>query len=104
MQESSSEAVNGYYGVYLLGLARGDTALADWGRLLLATELRSAKKYVILTLNPYILKYFPAMGAYAVGASPFHLCLLALDSLKESTHLLAILCHEMSLSSEDPVN
>ena len=36
--------MNGYYGVYLLGLARGDAALADWGRLLLATELRSAKK------------------------------------------------------------
>jgi len=36
--------VNAYYGVYLLGLARGDSALADWGRLLLATELRSAKK------------------------------------------------------------
>mmetsp|Transcript_1217 Transcript_1217/g.3601 ORF Transcript_1217/g.3601 Transcript_1217/m.3601 type:complete len:720 (+) Transcript_1217:142-2301(+) len=44
-QESSSEAVNGYYGVYLMGLARGDQELADWGRLLLAMELRSAKKY-----------------------------------------------------------
>lgn len=44
-QESSSEAVNGYYGVYLMGLARGDEELADWGRLLLAMELRSAKKW-----------------------------------------------------------
>lgn len=44
-QESSSEAVNGYYGVYLMGLARGDQELADWGRLLLAMELRSAKKW-----------------------------------------------------------
>ncbi len=45
-KESTSEAVNGYYGVYLMGLARGDTKLADWGRLLLAMELRSAKKWV----------------------------------------------------------
>ena len=45
MQESSSEALNAYYGVYLLGVARGDGALADWGRLLLAVELRGAKKY-----------------------------------------------------------
>ena len=49
MQESSSEAVNAYYGVYLLGKARDDTDLADWGRLLLAMELRSAKKYGSIT-------------------------------------------------------
>ncbi len=39
--------MNGYYGVYLLGLARGDAELADWGRLLLAMEIRSAKKCAV---------------------------------------------------------
>lgn len=45
MQESTSEAVNAYYGLYLLGKARGSGALADWGRVLLATEVRSAQRY-----------------------------------------------------------
>ena len=45
MQESTSEAVNAYYGLYLLGKARGSTGLADWGRVLLATEIRSAQRY-----------------------------------------------------------
>ena len=44
-QESSSEAVNAYYGVYLLGLARKNAGLADWGRVLLATELDAAHRY-----------------------------------------------------------
>ena len=45
LQESTSEAVNAYYGLYLLGEARGSAALADWGRVLLAMELRSAQRY-----------------------------------------------------------
>lgn len=44
-QESSSEAVNGYYAVYLLGLATHNTRLKDWGRVLLASELRSVHRY-----------------------------------------------------------
>ncbi|MGB1074938.1 MAG: glycosyl hydrolase [Flavobacteriales bacterium] len=44
-QESSSEAVNAWYGVYLWGLATGRTDLADLGRFLLATEIRSTHKY-----------------------------------------------------------
>mmetsp|Transcript_8074 Transcript_8074/g.28313 ORF Transcript_8074/g.28313 Transcript_8074/m.28313 type:complete len:370 (+) Transcript_8074:1711-2820(+) len=44
-QESSSEAVNAYYGAYLLALALGDLELADWNRVLLASEIRSAKTY-----------------------------------------------------------
>ena len=37
--------MNAYYGVYLLGRARGSAALADWGRVLLAAEIRSAQRY-----------------------------------------------------------
>jgi endo-1,3(4)-beta-glucanase len=44
-QESTSESVNAYYGVYLLGESLGDTQLSNWGRMLLATEIRSVHKY-----------------------------------------------------------
>eukprot|EP00903_Cladosiphon_okamuranus_P005442 g5427.t1 len=44
-QESVSESINAYYGVYLLGLAVGDDGMRDWGRVLLASEVRSARKY-----------------------------------------------------------
>lgn len=50
-QESSSEAVNAYYGLFLLGLALQEAGhepegiTADWGRVLLAMELRGAHYY-----------------------------------------------------------
>lgn len=47
-QESSSEAVNCYYGAYLWSLVRHaeeDTDVTDFAKLLLATEIRGAKKY-----------------------------------------------------------
>lgn len=44
-QESSSESANGYYAVYLLGKSLGDDELRDYGRLLLATEMRSVRRY-----------------------------------------------------------
>ena len=44
-QESTSEAVNAWYGVYLYGLAIGDDRIRDLGRVMLATELRSTWKY-----------------------------------------------------------
>lgn len=44
-QESTSEAVNAWYGLYLLGLATGDDNLTNVGRVLLATEIRSTQKY-----------------------------------------------------------
>lgn len=44
-QESTSEAINAYYAIVLLGEAMNDTDLKNWGRLLLAMEIRSARKY-----------------------------------------------------------
>jgi len=44
-QESTSEAVNAYYGTYLYGLAIGDSHIENVGRILLATEIRGAQKY-----------------------------------------------------------
>ena len=47
-QESSSEAVNCYYGAYLWSLVRHEqigSDVTDFARLLLSTEIRSAKMY-----------------------------------------------------------
>ncbi|MCE9577395.1 MAG: hypothetical protein K8W52_29875 [Deltaproteobacteria bacterium] len=44
-QESSSEAINAWYGLALWGLATNDQRVYDLGRLLLATELRSVHAY-----------------------------------------------------------
>lgn len=44
-QESTSEAINAWYGIQLWGLARNNTNIMNLGRLLLATEVRSAQKY-----------------------------------------------------------
>ena len=44
-QESSSEAVNAWYSLYLYGLAIGNDRIRDLGRLMLATEIRSTQRY-----------------------------------------------------------
>jgi endo-1,3(4)-beta-glucanase len=44
-QESSSEALNAYYGMYLLGQSIGNKQIEDLGRIMYATELRSIKHY-----------------------------------------------------------
>ena len=48
-QESTSEAVNAWYAVYLWGLVDEDPRLCDLGRLMLATEIRSAQRYWQIT-------------------------------------------------------
>lgn len=48
-QESTSESVNGWYGIYLFGLGIGDERITDLGRLLMATEMRSTHKYWQMT-------------------------------------------------------
>jgi len=44
-QESTSEAVNAYYGIYLLGDVLQNQDIYDLGRIMLATEIRSSQKY-----------------------------------------------------------
>ena len=44
-QESTSEAVNAWYGVQLLALASGDARLYDLARVLLALEVNAARTY-----------------------------------------------------------
>lgn len=50
-QESTSEAINAWYGIHLWGLANSDSEMSNLGRLLLASEVRSAKKYWHITDN-----------------------------------------------------
>jgi endo-1,3(4)-beta-glucanase len=50
-QESSSEAINSYYGVYLIGLALGNQDIQNFGNLLLTMELRAVKNYYHIPSN-----------------------------------------------------
>jgi len=66
-QESSSESINGYYGVYLLGVALNDPQFTFWGQMLMATELRSIHKYWQITSdNPIYDAPFNQNGAVGV--------------------------------------
>eukprot|EP01126_Amoeba_proteus_P063743 TRINITY_DN8816_c0_g1_i5.p1 TRINITY_DN8816_c0_g1~~TRINITY_DN8816_c0_g1_i5.p1 ORF type:complete len:571 (+),score=87.66 TRINITY_DN8816_c0_g1_i5:494-2206(+) len=57
-QESTSEAVNAYYAISLYGKVTNNNYLTNIGKLLLATEIRSAQKYwqttVFSTIYPRI--------------------------------------------------
>lgn len=66
-QESSSEAVNGYYAIYLWGLATNDDNIKDWGRILLATEIRTAKKYWHMDPNDISIYEEPFNKQLCVG-------------------------------------
>ena len=56
-QESTSESVNAWYGMMLLGQALGDKNLENTGRLYASTEIRSAKKYWQIGPN----SHYPAL-------------------------------------------
>jgi len=58
-QESSSEAVNAYYAVMLYGMATNHTLVTNIGKILLATELRSVKKY--WHINPTDSSIYPSV-------------------------------------------
>jgi endo-1,3(4)-beta-glucanase len=59
-QESTSEAINAYYSIYLLGLVFQDSNMMNIGRIMLATEIRSAKKYWHILKNNTIYNPVPA--------------------------------------------
>lgn len=50
-QESSSEATNAWYGMYLYGLATNNQNIKNTGRLMLASEIRAAKYYYHIPAN-----------------------------------------------------
>ena len=45
-EQSFSESINAYYAVVLLGEAKKDIPLKNWGRMLLAMQVRGTRKYV----------------------------------------------------------
>jgi len=59
-QQSGGEAVNSYYAVYLLGLALNDTQVRDWGRILLAMEMTSVRRYQHLSNRTAALAQEPS--------------------------------------------
>ncbi len=58
-QESSSEATNAWYGMYLYGMAVNDQNIKNTGRLMLASEMRAAHYYYHIDPNnsPYPPSY-----------------------------------------------
>lgn len=66
LQESTSEAVNAYYAVSLLGHAMKDRQLAAVGGLLTAMEIRSAKTYWQIT-TPSKIYEEPFASNHVVG-------------------------------------
>lgn len=44
-QESSTEAINAWYGMYLFGLAMNNADIMNTGKIMLAQEIRSTQKY-----------------------------------------------------------
>jgi endo-1,3(4)-beta-glucanase len=59
-QESSSESVNAWYGIYLFGSAMSNDNIKNTGGLGLAQEIRSVKKYYHITL-PQVNPVYPTI-------------------------------------------
>ena len=60
-QESSTEAINAWYGIYLFGLAMNNTDIMNTGRIMLAQEIRATQKYYHIKLpqsNPVYLPVY----------------------------------------------
>jgi hypothetical protein len=60
-QESSSEAVNAWYGMYLFGVAMNNDNIKNTGALLLQQEIRATQKYYHIKLpqvNPIYSSYY----------------------------------------------
>jgi len=58
-QQSGGEAVNSFYGVYLLGLALQDDNVMNFGRIHLASEMQSLSVYQHLSNRTEYLKELP---------------------------------------------
>lgn len=63
-QESTSEAHNAWYGIYLFGLATNNSAIQNLGRTLLACEIHSAQTYWFLVPTTPAYSQLPNYGVY----------------------------------------
>eukprot|EP00633_Aureoumbra_lagunensis_P004230 CAMPEP_0197312784 /NCGR_PEP_ID=MMETSP0891-20130614/23462_1 /TAXON_ID=44058 ORGANISM="Aureoumbra lagunensis, Strain CCMP1510" /NCGR_SAMPLE_ID=MMETSP0891 /ASSEMBLY_ACC=CAM_ASM_000534 /LENGTH=865 /DNA_ID=CAMNT_0042800209 /DNA_START=199 /DNA_END=2796 /DNA_ORIENTATION=- len=98
-QESSSEATHCYYGVSLLGVATNDYELRDWGRLLLAMEMRAARYYWHVSgFNRYPEPFGSNVVVSIIGGN-----LLSSQTFFGTNKLFAILVNSMPFTpiSED---
>ncbi len=58
-QESSSEAANAWYGLYLFGLAMNNSNMMNQGQLMLSQEVRATQKYYdVQQINPVYPPYY----------------------------------------------
>ncbi|HMS32807.1 MAG TPA: glycosyl hydrolase [Ignavibacteria bacterium] len=60
-QESSTESINAWYGMYLFGLAMNNADIMNTGRIMLAQEIRSTQKYYHINIpqtNPVYLPVY----------------------------------------------
>lgn len=60
-QESSTESINAWYGMYLFGLAMNNQDIMNTGKIMLAQEIRSTQKYYHISLpqtNPVYLPVY----------------------------------------------
>jgi len=60
-QESSTESINAWYGMYLFGLAMNNADIMNTGKIMLAQEIRSTQKYYHINLpqtNPVYLPVY----------------------------------------------
>jgi len=96
-QESSSEAVNAWYGMYLFGLAMGNENIMNSGRLFLAQEIRATKKYYHIRFpqtNPvypteYTSKYHNVVNLYN-GEIDAHNFFMTVNYASTGIHVLPI--------------
>lgn len=65
-QESSSEAINAWYGMHLLGVAMNDRRMSDLGRVLLTLEVDAAQTYWQMPSQSPLFGY-PFKSNHAVG-------------------------------------
>jgi len=103
-QESSSEAVNAYYGAYLWSLVRNgaaddpaldDSEQTDFARLLLAMELRGAKTY--WHMMPPGAKAKNQTDALTVYSPEFSKNYMGKSSLDDPARRQLLLCLHLSL-------
>ena len=60
-QESSTESINAWYGMYLFGLAMNNADIMNTGKIMLAQEIRSTQKYYHISIpqsNPVYLPVY----------------------------------------------
>ena len=89
-QESTSEAVNAWYGMQLLGLVLGDARMSEIGRLLLALEVDGARTY------------WQIPNSSTIYGDPFRQNMCVGSALRDAGHLRHVLRDRPRVRLRDP--